>query len=47
LYTTNMLSKQVFEKATFNKVNICTNQNKTLMKQIKNNQISMEKSSRV
>jgi hypothetical protein len=26
-FTTAMLSKEVFDKATFNQVNICTNQN--------------------
>jgi hypothetical protein len=39
-----MLSKEVFEKATFNGVNICTNKNKTLMKQIHNSQKSIGKS---
>jgi hypothetical protein len=39
-----MLSKEVFDKATFNEVNICTNQNETLMKQIQNNQKSIGKS---
>jgi hypothetical protein len=28
-----LLSKEVFDKATFNSVNICANQNETLMKQ--------------
>jgi hypothetical protein len=37
LYTTNRLSKEVFEKATFNKVNISTNQNETLMNKYKTN----------
>ncbi len=32
--TTNMLSKEVFHKATLNRVNICTNKNETLMRQI-------------
>jgi hypothetical protein len=31
-------------KATFNRVNICTNQNETLMKQIHNSQKSIGKS---
>jgi hypothetical protein len=39
-----MLSKKVFDKATFDEVNICTNQNETLMKQIQNNQKSIGKS---
>jgi hypothetical protein len=41
-----MHSKEVFDKAfkTFNRVNICTNQNKTLMKQIQNSQKSTRKS---
>jgi hypothetical protein len=41
-----MLSKEVFDKSfeTFNRVNICTNQNKTLMKQIQNSQKSIRKS---
>jgi hypothetical protein len=43
-YTTNMLSNEVFDKATFNRVNICTNQNETLMKQIQNSQKSIGKS---
>ncbi len=32
LHTTNILSKEVFDKETFNKVNTLTNQNETLMK---------------
>jgi hypothetical protein len=39
-----MLSKEVFDKATNNRVNICTNQNETLMKQIQNSQKSIGKS---
>jgi hypothetical protein len=39
-----MLSKEVFDKATFNGVKICTNQNKTLTKQIQNSQKSIGKS---
>jgi hypothetical protein len=30
-----MLSKEVFDKVTFNRVNICANKNETVMKQIK------------
>ncbi len=36
--------KKVFDKATLNRVNICTNQNETLMKQIQNSQKSIVKS---
>ncbi len=39
-----MPSKEVFDKATFNKVNICTNINENFMKQIQNNQKSIGKS---
>jgi hypothetical protein len=39
-----MLSKEVFDKATFNKVNICTKINEKSMKQIQNNQKSRGKS---
>jgi hypothetical protein len=39
-----MLLKEVFDTATFNEVNICTNQKETLMKQIQNNQKSRGKS---
>jgi hypothetical protein len=39
-----MLSKEVFDKATFNRVNICKNQNETLMKQIQNIKKSIGKS---
>ncbi len=35
---------EVFDTATFNRVNICTNQNETLMKQIQNSQKSVGKS---
>jgi hypothetical protein len=40
----NMRSKEVFDKVTFNRVNICANQNETLMKQIQNSQKSIGKS---
>jgi hypothetical protein len=39
-----MLSKEVFDKATLKRGNICTNQNETLMKQIQNIQKSIGKS---
>jgi hypothetical protein len=39
-----MISKEVFDKVTFNRVNICANQNETLMKQIQNSQKSIGKS---
>jgi hypothetical protein len=41
--TINMISKEVFDKATFNKVNICTNQNETVVKLIQNIQKFIEK----
>jgi hypothetical protein len=39
-----MHSKEVFDKVTFNRINICANQNETLMKQIQNRQKSIGKS---
>ncbi len=39
-----MRSKEVFDKVTFNRVNICANQNETLMKQIQNSKKSIGKS---
>jgi hypothetical protein len=38
-----MLSKEASDKVTYNKVNICANQNETLMKQIQNNKKSIGK----
>jgi hypothetical protein len=43
LHTTNMLSKEVFEKATRNKVNFCSNQNEIFIKQIQTNHTSIGK----
>ncbi len=37
-----MHSKEVFDKVTFNRVNICANQNETLMKQIQNSKNPQE-----
>jgi hypothetical protein len=39
-----MPSKEIFDKATFNTVNICTNINEKFMNQIQNNQKTMGKS---